>query len=304
MEMKEFAKKVCGAVEKKLGSEYRIEVKEVRKNNGVLLHGLLILSRQRNVVPTIYLDSFWEAYESGMPFAAIIRRLLDIYQNDTPKDSVSVEFFRYFEAVKDRICYRLVGKAGNEELLEEMPHIEFLDLALCFYYAYRSRELGDGIILIHNSHMKMWGASTADLLRLARNNTPLLFPWECSTLEDLLRDCTKQRGGDTLFPAEEFPAGEIPMQVLSNEKRLHGAACILYPGVLEKIAAVRQRSLFIIPSSVHEVILLTDMGGGSAEALRRIIREVNRTQVAPEEVLSDNLYYYDFIEKKIKTVSD
>lgn len=303
MEMNEFARKVCGAVGKKLGDNYRIEVKEFRKNNGVLLHGLVILSRQRNVVPTIYLDSFWEAYESGMPFAAIIRRLMSIYQEDTPKDSVSMEFFRYFEAVRDRICYRLIGRRGNEGLLEEVPYIEFLDLAICFYYAYHSRELGDGIILIHNSHMKMWEVSTAELMRLAQNNTPLLFPWECSTLEDILRELTGQAGPGSAFSAGEAEAGEIPMQVLSNEKRLHGAACILYPGVLGKIAEAEGHSLYIIPSSIHEVILLTDKGKGRAETLRRIIAEVNSTQVAPEEVLSDNLYYYDFIEKQIKIAS-
>lgn len=302
MGINEFAKKICAAVEKKLGGEYAVELREIRKNNGVLLHGMMILSKSRNVAPTIYLDSFWEAYETGTSFAAVVRRLLSIYREGAPEGSIDIEFFRSYEAVRDRICYRLIGRKGNEELLEDVPHIEFLDLAICFYYAYSGRELGEGIILIHNSHMKMWDACTAGLLRLAQSNTPRLFPYECSSMEDILNELTSR----SAWEGPESPAEgrcRIPMRVLSNTKRLHGAACILYPDVLEEIAAAEQSSLYVIPSSIHEVILLTDRGDSSPDALRDMIVEVNGTQVAPEEILSDSLYYYDFNEKKIEIVA-
>lgn len=295
MGINEFVRKVCSAMEKKLGPGYRIEVKEIRKNNGVLLHGLLIMSDGQNIAPTIYLDSFWEAYEGGTSFAAVVGKLLAIYREDAPKEPVDLEFFRSYEAVKDRICYRLVGRKGNEALLEDVPHIEFLDMAVCFYYAYCSQTLGEGIISVHNTHMKMWDAGTADLFRLAWDNTPMLFPWECSTMDEILDG--KKGGASSVSDAA---AGVASMKVLSNARRLHGAVCILYPQVLEKIAAAAGRSLYIIPSSIHEVILLEDRGKNTGDALRRMIAEVNRTQVPPEEVLSDNLYYYDLDEKKIK----
>lgn len=295
MKMNEFTKKVCCAVEKELGSGYRLEIREVRKNNGVVLHGLLIASQERNVIPTIYLDSFWEAYEAGTPFSAVVKRLLSIYREDTPEDSVSMEFFQVFDTVRERVCYRLVGIKNNEDLLKDVPHIEFLDLAICFYYAYQEDSLGEGIILIHNSHMQMWGTSTAELLRLAQSNTPRLFPWECCTMEDILNEVTG-RGVKT--------GCLIPMRVLSNVKRLHGAVCMLYPGVLEELAAELKGSFYIIPSSIHEVIVLADSKAGSAQALKEMIREVNSTQVAPEEVLSDTLYYYHFSDKKIMIASN
>ena len=100
MEIREFAKKVCMAVEKELGESCTAELKEVRKNNGVMLHGLLILSKEHNVVPTIYLDSFWEAYEEGTPFSVIISSLLRIYKEDTPKSHIDVNFFTSFEKLK------------------------------------------------------------------------------------------------------------------------------------------------------------------------------------------------------------
>lgn len=302
MEINEFAEKVCNAVKKELGTGYRVECKEVRKNNGVILHGLLVLGEERNVAPTIYLDTFLEAYEAGATFKSILQRLVEICREDMLKETVDMEFFRSFEQVRDRICYRLIGRKGNEELLEDIPYIEFLDLAICFYYAYHGDALGDGTILIHNSHLELWETCTAELFGLAKRNTQKLFPWVCSSLTEVLGEMTGQEiGPEDAAEQEEF-LREMPLQVLSNVKRTHGAICMLYPGVLEALAHKEGRNFYILPSSVHEVILLADTGAGSAGELRKMVAEVNSTQVAPEEVLSDSLYYYDSTDKRVKII--
>ncbi|MCI9338890.1 MAG: hypothetical protein HFH93_15440 [Lachnospiraceae bacterium] len=301
MNINEFAGKVCKAVKKELGAGYRVECKEVRKNNGVILHGLLVLGENQNVAPTIYLDTFLEAYESGATFKSVLQRLLDICREDMLKEAVDMEFFRSFEQVRDRICYRLIGRKGNEELLEDIPYIEFLDLAICFYYAYHGEALGDGTILVHNSHMELWDTCTAELFGMAKRNTQKLFPWVCSSIAEVLGEIA---GEDESPEAEEQEAflQEVPMQVLSNEKRTQGAVCMLYPGVLDVLAGEEKRNFYILPSSVHEVILLEDTGVGSVPELKKMVTEVNATQVAPEEVLSDSLYYYDSTDKRVKII--
>lgn len=298
MKMDDFVSKICAAVKEKLGDDYKVEIKEVRKNNGVVLHGLMICTKLQNVAPTIYLEPFWEDYGKGINFTEIIHRLLAIYQKEELVEKIDLDFFHSFEKVKDRICYRLVSRKGNEELLEDLPHTEFLDLALCFYYAYQGDILGEGTILIHDSHMEMWNTSTEELLRLAQNNTPRLFPWVCNSMEELFHEITgcmeERKSGKP--QADIFQ--ELPMKVLSNQKRIHGAASILYPGVLEEIAG-EKGNIYIIPSSIHETILLPYDEKTSAEDLKKMIHEVNSTQVAPEEVLSDSLYYYDAARKEI-----
>lgn len=301
MEMDVFTKKVCAAVEMELGEGFRTEVREVRKNNGVRLQGLLILSKGQTVVPTIYLEHFLEAYESGLSFYGVVNRLLAVYRRDIPPEGMDMDFFRTFGKVRDRICYRLIGRKGNEELLEDIPHIEFLDLAVCFYYAYQGEKLGDGTILIHNSHMEMWDTSTEELSALAELNTQRLFPWECRGMEEVLEEMTGSGDTDGTENPMETPC-QVPMKILTNSKRTDGAVCILYPGVLDGIAQKTGSNLFILPSSIHEVILLPDMGSEDSEELKKMIREVNSTQVAPEEVLSDTLYRYDRAEKRVVIV--
>ncbi len=202
-------------------------------------------------------------------------------------------FFRSFEKVRDRICYRLVGRDRNRELLEDMPHMGFLDMAVCFFYACQEDLFGDGAILIRNSHMERWGTDTSELFALAKRNTGRLFPWECRKLAEILD------GDMDGLCAPEDGWADVPMKVLSNDRGLYGAACMLYPGVLEGLAAEEGRSLYILPSSIHEAILLPDDGGLAPDELRAMVWEVNRTQVAAEEVLTDSLYYYDMEKKGI-----
>ncbi len=301
MEIGDFAGKVCRAVKERLGRGYVVESREVRKNNGVLLQGLLITAPGNSVIPTIYLDSILEAYEAGMPFEQVIDRLLSAYRKNLPREMVNLEYFKHFEAVKDRICYRLVGRKGNEILLDEIPHKDFLDLAICFFYAFHDKELGEGSIIIYNSHMEMWGTDASELFQLAQRNTPRLFPWKCQDIEEILETMAEDAGkdGEILNHTEKRNFSQIPMKVLTNSIRRFGASCILYPGVLEQIVEKAGRDLYIIPSSTHETILLPVLGN-DVESLKDMISCVNRTQVAPEEVLSDSLYYYDRAERKIK----
>lgn len=302
MEMREFARKISEAVAAQLGEGYRIETKEVRKNNGIVLQGLLILSREQTVVPTIYLEYFLELYRRGMAFEEVVEDLIAVYRKDSPGSEVNMDFFRKFDEVKDRICYRLIGRKGNDELLKEIPHVDYLDMAVCFHYAYQGEKLGEGTILIYNAHLKMWGVTVEQLMEHAENNTPRLCPWSCKSLESVAVEAGMLDSDEFDHEAQPDPIMEMTMTVLSNHKKVYGAACILYPNLLESIASRRQKGFYIIPSSVHEVILVADLGEAGPKGLREMIAEVNSTQVAREDVLSDNLYYYDFAEKKVKII--
>lgn len=295
MEINEFAQKVRRAVERELGEEYRAELKEVQKNNGVMLHGLLILSAERNVVPTIYLETFHAAYEDGVTFGDVLTRILEIYREESPAGNVDMDFFQSFDRVRDRICYRLIRKQHNEGLLRDIPYVDFLDLAICFYYAYSGRTLGEGTILIHNSHMEHWNVRLKDLMRHAAENTPRLFPGILMPMREMLEEMLE-------FHEDCRTEEEIPLTVLTNSRRSHGASCILYPGLLEKIAQRNRKSFYIIPSSIHEVLILEETGAEEPDEMRKMICEVNREHVAAEEVLSDNLYYYDFTSKNVKII--
>lgn len=300
MEMEVFVRKACKAVGERLGSGFHVEARDVRKNNGVILHGMSVMKKGQNIAPTIYLDTFLEAYESGAAFGTIVQRLLQICEESASGEGMDMGFLRSFEKVRDRICYRLVGRERNRELLEDLPHVGFLDMAVCFFYAYQDEKFGDGSILIHNSHMEAWETNAEELFALARCNTRRLFPWECSTLEEVLDEMDGLEGSMDGPSAQEDGWMGLPLLVLSNDRKAYGAACMLYPGVLEEIAEKKGCSLYILPSSIHEAILLPDDGKIVPDGLKAMVAEVNRTQVAEEDVLTDSVYYYDMQKKEVE----
>lgn len=300
MKLEEFISIISTRVQDITGGETKVDVHEVRKNNNVLLHGMTILRRGQSVSPTIYLDSFYEMLCDGMELEYIVKRVLEVYVRGLPKSHVDMEFFKDFAKVKDRIVYRLVNLEKNRELLEGIPHVEFLDLAICFYYSYEHPELGDGMILIHNTHMEMWQTNHRELMRLAETNTPKLLPGQLSSMDNALEGVLETGALEDLRELQKETNKYL--YVLSNAKRCQGAAVILYPGMLAKAAQQLRGSFYILPSSIHEVILLPDDGHSSGSELHEMIAEINQTQLRAEDVLSDYAYRYDLSTGKVTEV--
>lgn len=302
LDIRDFAEMVSRAVSEKLGERHQVKLQEVIKNNGVVLQGLVILSECQNLSPTIYLNYFLEAYRAGTPLARVVEEVLKIYEEDTPKTSVNMDFFRDFDAVRSGICYKLINRERNRMLLERIPHIDFLDLSICFFYAYRDEAVGSGSILIHNNHVDMWGCSTELLVKLAQENTRRIFPWELHDMEELLKDWIDEERAEENSPAPED--GHVPLRVLCNAQRTGGAACMIYPGVLSQLAEREADDLYILPSSIHEVIIMPAREADDVGRLLDMVREINGTQVAPEEVLSDNLYFYDRLANRVEMIQE
>ncbi len=305
MDIRKFAELVSAAVSEELGESCQVKLQEIMKNNGVILQGLIILTGKRNISPTIYLNSFLEAFAGGVPLSVIVSKILEIYRSDMPAGNIDMSFFREFERVRSDICYRIVNRNRNRVLLERIPHIDFLDLSICFFYAYQSDALGTGSILIYNSHMEMWGCSVETLMKLAGENTERLYPWEIHRMEELLSEALpweewEARETQSDCPGEEEVAESVPMRVLCNAQRVYGATCMIYPGVLGTLAEEAGENLYILPSSVHEILILPESEVEDEQYLRDMIREVNGTQVEPEEILSDNLYFYDRLKNRVE----
>lgn len=294
MNLNQFVEKVSSIISDRIGKDCVTEMKDVRKNNGVVYHGLLIHCGQRNVIPTIYLDPFFEAYENGVSLSEIIDNIMRLYEQETPGDNIDMNFFLDYEKVRDRICYKVINIEKNKELLSDIPYVEFLDLAICFFYSYTCPPIGEGSILIHNSHMEKWGIKVKDLMHAANNNSPILYPLQLCGIEEMLDEMGYQ--------FEEYHEN-IPMYILTNNRRTQGAACMIYPNALGKISTQFDRGFYIFPSSVHEVILFdSEAVNMSPERMKEMIVEINRTNLEAEEVLSDSLYFYDKKDRIIKKI--
>ena len=291
MRYEKFEEEVIKRVQEIVGSSGSVRVNDVRKNNNILLRGMIVLRDGQNVSPTIYLNSFYEMLKEGMDLEVVVRKILELYVGSLSRSKVDMEFFKDFEQVKNQIVYRLINREKNKELLADIPHVDFLDLAICFYYSFWHPEIGEGAILIHNSHLEMWNVEAGILMPLANLNTPRLMPARFCTIDEALSGVLDEEQSAELQKLQQ-ESGKY-LYVLSNIKCCNGAAVILYPGMLETVARRLRSSFYLLPSSIHETLLLCDDGKSNSEDLHMMIADINGSQIREEEVLSDYAYHYD-----------
>ena len=291
MEFTNFTTLVQREVEKRAGENYRVKLNDVMKNNGVVLRGITLMQDDSNISPTIYLNPYYDAYENGdTTLGTVIDEVIDTYERNKINRSIDMKFFLNYETVKSRIIYKLINTEKNRELLKDVPHIPFHDLSIVFQCLVSGEKFGNASILIHNVHIQLWKVNARELYECAMENTPLLQGYELADMKSVLEEM-KALGGAEDEEIEDMQQ-EVPMYVLSNKSRVNGAACILYKDILKDFAMAVDKDLYVLPSSIHEVILLPSDGTQESEQLKEMVKEINLSQVEEEEVLSDSVYYY------------
>lgn len=297
-----FLEEFTELVKDRMGKEYTARVYKVTKNNSLELDSLVLLKEGRNIAPNIYLLPYYEAYLNGANILDLTDQLCSIYEKcETPV--IQEDLFNSFEELKPFVFYRLVSYEKNKKLLEKTPHIKYLDLAITFYCLVRNDDDGIGTIRINDDHMKLWRSTIQELYELSVQNTCKLFPAAIRSMDEVIYDMLKQ---DLESSGDEMPSDEIlssfltdckardkqRMYVLTNEKGINGATCLMYNNILKDFAGKIGTDLFILPSSIHEVILVPYDKSITRESLSEMVKEVNLTQVAEDEVLSDRVYFY------------
>ena len=297
-----FAEQLREKLYQKFGRDAKIDIHETFRNNGVHYHAVAILQKGNNISPNIRLDNFYRSYLEGIDLGEIAEEIADIYDR-AEKEHVDLSFFSDFAKAKSSILLKVVGYEKNKERLKVIPHIKFMDLALTFYF-YIEGGIGENAsVQIENSHLEMWNISEGELYDLAVENTRRRMPVKIDNICDIIIAILKKDGVEpSPKVVAEFrrESRGIPMYVLTNRQNYFGASVIYYPGVLRRIAQRIHSDLIILPSSIHEVILLPADGTEDADTLNEIIVDVNRSQVAEEEVLSDHFYYYDLERDELR----
>ena len=296
MEYKEFVEYIKMNAGYIAGEGGNITINHVIKNNGCEMDGLVIMEKGKDIAPTIYLDSFYELYTNGENIKNIIRQIEVIYEQNKNNVTFDVNILKHFDTIKDKIVYKVVNYRSNEKLLEQVPHKRILDLAVVFYCLLDNEYGRSATALIYNNNLKNWNVTIDDVYKAALKNTPDLLHSKISSMAALFEKCGVNVDGEEVDLKDYVPSD---MYVLTNESKLNGAACILYENVLYDFAQKLGADLYILPSSVHEVILLPKLSMLEKDELVNMVKEVNTEGVAADEVLSDHVYEYNRTERLI-----
>lgn len=258
-----------------------VAVQRVRKNNGVIYVGLTIRKEGEAAVPLVYLEPYYQKYLQGISVEELSDLLLSQVRNTSAILPWDYREILDFQKIKRRIVYRLVNAEKNKALLNEIPNLPILDFAIIFYIHISGGEKGSASVLIRNSNLEFWKCPISLLYQYAKENTQKIFPYEFGPIQNYMRDAVCLSG-------EEYP-----LFLLSNVQFLDGAAVLLYPGMPQIIYEAVGGNYYLLPSSVHEFLVVPESDCIIPERLRKMVKTVNRSQVDEEEFLSDHIYYFN-----------
>lgn len=287
-----FLSSILKETQKQAGDLFSVSIQKTVKNNGIVLDSLSIRKTDSSIAPAISLAPFYEEAEAGVSLDIIAGKILDLAsrQNTLPAELNS--WIYDFSQSKSHVAFRLISSQKNEALLSSVPHTLFLDLALIFYVIIEQKTGEQMTVLIHHEHEKLWHTDANELYHLACYNTPRLLPPKITPLNQLIASMSPEL---PLIPEDDA----FPLHVLTNTAGLNGAACILYPQILKNFAELVKDDLYILPSSIHEVLLSPVSSSPSALELNQIVTEVNEFDVLPEDRLSDHVYFYSAQKEQI-----
>ncbi|MCR4739838.1 MAG: DUF5688 family protein [Lachnospiraceae bacterium] len=283
--IKEFANRVREEIERNYLNTVEVKVQEILKNNGVCLTGLTIIRENSNLSPTVYINELYDEYINGnMSIVGIAATIMDTYEHNRISENVDMSFFLKYESVKSMLYCKLINLESNRELLSEVPHEVFLDLAIVPYCLLRKEDIdtgGTASILIRNSHVKNWGISRKEVLKDAMANTREKQGSQITDMKTVLKDITGM-----IIP------DDCDMYVMTGKNKVNGAISMTDTDALMRFAGKIKKDLFIIPSSIHEVILVPTDSDEDMDTMNEMVVSVNDTEVAREEILSDHVYYF------------
>lgn len=306
MDIGKFAEDLVRMLEKKTGADVCIRSNDVVKLNDTKLHGISICPHGQTICRNFYAESYIGDFQKGTALETIADRILAYGKDDSMSVLGGTDLVRSihdFEAVRDKIVPKLISRELNREYLQDKCWIGYLDLAVCFQIEICNDERGLMTTAVPKNIFEMWRIPMERLFSIAMDNLKTLHSWKVTGMSELLVKLALENSGvDDFARYMNPPEYHEGLFVATNETKTNGAACMLDKEIVKELAKKENvRNVAVIPSSIHEIILMplhSEDDMTVVENLNHMVLEVNETQVRPDEVLGNHVYIYNAVDNE------
>ena len=289
--VKAFAEGVTQQIKDYLPEEYQnmqCEISEQQKNNSVVLTGIVLSMPGQQIAPVVYMEPFYDQVRKGEPMDQIMNRIADVCrQSLAVRELPETLDFTDYDSVKDHLTVQVINTKANQRMLSQVPHKQ-MEFPL---------PAGEGVGSVKVTHemMRQWGVHPEKVYQKAVENAVKSSPAVLMSMDDLMMEMMglpfETKNLFQLKEGEEFP--KDGMYVLSNPMKLNGASVLAYPNLQEQLESVFPQGCYLLPSSLHEMIIIPKDLGMTPKEMGEMVREVNQKEVARDEILSDRIYEFD-----------
>lgn len=298
MEKKGIMVEIEKAVADRLGAGYEVQAMEVEKNNGMTFQAITVRKAGEKACPVIYIDGIIKEVENGamdiQDAAVEIAGAAVRCQGGDAMAGACMDIADGLcrETVLEKVVYRMVNTGLNKNRLKSLPHRELFDLSAIYTMVEERGGESYGITISHE-FCSAFGITVEELDGAARRNTKR-EGFCVMSIGEIMEEITG-------IPARETDGIARHMYVLTNKGRNNGASVILYREYFEGLARELQSDLYVLPSSIHEVIAIP-AGVAGADEVRATVGDVNDKEVAREDVLGWDIYKYSLADGELRPV--
>lgn len=275
--------------------EAKVDVSEVVKT-GMSYSALTVRNENQAAAPAVNLDRFYEEHLNDVPLFHIGTEMAKIVT--MPQQNFNLDFLNDYDSVKDHLFVRVCNVKDNAEMLKNVPHTVYEDIALTYHIKVNDDRNGIASAMISNDLMNKYGVSLEQLNADCIENSQKILP---AHIDSMMNTLFGLSGEDMDF---DMPNIAPPsMMVITNNIGINGAAAFFYPDVMDKVADVLGSDFYMLPSSIHEVIAIPVSMNSDYRDLEDMVKSINEMQVAKDEQLSDHVYHYDAKDKVFELAS-
>lgn len=310
----EFKERIKDDIKEYMDEKYKdceVVIRKVNKTNREV-DGLNMLDIPglKNATPTLYVNDLYEKCEKTGDYEEVARMAAETMEYGIKSFNSQIkEECLDTSKLKDKVFFSLINAEQNRKLLNTVPHREFEDLAIVYRWNIGSGSDGVYTNLVDNDLAKKEGITENDLYNATNKNTKELFPVLVKNMNEFISEIIF--GDSELSGKMEEKFKEVMMEtqdersmyVITNESKLFGAASMLYEEPLHELAEKIGSDLYILPSSIHEVIAVS-ADFGSPDELAEMVYEINMDQVDINDRLSNQVYCYDKDLRTLRLATD
>lgn len=302
MEFEQFKEKLVEDLQNRFeGQGVSIKTSHVDKINGSY-EALTVTKEESNVGMNLNLDNVYSKFDQGAEYNEVLNDIHEVIEDNMSRiPAFDLAMLTDYESVKDKLVMQVVSAETNAEKLESIPHKNMEDLAVIYRIVVDESVSERASFVVSNNLMEQYGITPEQLHQDALANAPEINPMTIKGITEVM--------AEMMGPNEELmlnlkdassPAQDV-MYVASVPDHIHGASVLAYEDFMDKASERAGGDFYILPSSINEILIVPDNGEHDVEALKEMVRQVNETEVSPEEKLSDNVYHYDSKEKIFET---
>lgn len=292
-----------------------VELKKKLAVNGERKMTIVIKSEHCAVVPVYYLDAFYKAYQEGDTVEEISRYIIKRYEMD--KDGctgMEVQELECFNDIKDKITMKIVNAKCHRKLLRSCPHCLMADLAVMYQIALSDNKVMKSSVIITNEMLGLWGVTRETVHQAALDTVEKDSPYVLNDIGELQNRLMMESLGiqndyvEKNFLGKDKCMGASWMLVLTNKTYLNGASALAIPSVMKKVMEVVKDDIYILPSSVNEVIILpqaiADTGRLTPKELGEMVRKAKAIELDRKDWLSDHIYEMSRDDMELKIAKE